>query len=104
MKRRSFAIPGEIESKLTEIKQLKKLDNTSEAMRFCVDHTYENLLFQPPAELISTLEKNSILLRYLLIEVIKIHGGKTQISETSKKYLKHINTEISEHIKRKIGE
>jgi len=99
MKRRSFALPGETESKLVEIKQLKSLDNISESFRYCVDHTYENLLFQSPTELISIMEKNSILLRYLLIEIVKVHGGKTQVSENAKKYLQHINTEIHEHIK-----
>lgn len=104
MKRRSFSLSGEIESKLIEIQQVKRLNNLSEAMRFSIDKVHEELLFQPPTELVSTVEKNAILLRYLLIEVCKTHGGKRQISQPVKDYLALLNKEISEHIKNKTAD
>jgi hypothetical protein len=103
MKRRSFAFTAEHESKLNDIQNSKDFSSRAAAMRFCVEYTFEGVMYQVKPELPILVQKNHILLRYLLIEAVKTHGGKTNSSQAVEDYLSTLNREITEHIQEVMG-
>ena len=100
--RRSFVLPPEIVEALNQIQLAQDFDNPSEALRFCVAFTYEQLRQPTPAtpndRLLTLVMKNNTLLRYLLIEVTKIQEGNNSLdeplSERGHQYLKKLVQEI----------
>ncbi|NIP22971.1 MAG: hypothetical protein GWO38_03905, partial [Phycisphaerae bacterium] len=82
MKQRSFRLSAEDLAKLDDIRQLKNFDNAAEALRFCIQSAYDRLLDvgQPAlhpgtAELNQLIKKNNVLLDFVLMELVKTHGG-----------------------------
>lgn len=103
--RRSFVLPPEIVEALNQIQQAHDYDNLSEALRFCVAFTYDQLSKNEPAEpderLLTQVSKSYTLLQYLLLEVIKIHDGREELSEKGRQYLKKLNREIKSCLKQR---
>lgn len=103
LKKRSFAISTEGYSKLEEIKELKNLKTLAEAVRFSIDFCYDRLLLDTDLllsdELLNVVQKNNILLRVLLIEIVKSHNGSSKsLSESGRGYLKNLHAEISTYM------
>lgn len=108
--RRSFVVPPEIDQALAQIQEAQGLDNPSEAFRFCVAFTFKHLSEPPPAppdpdeRLLALVTKNHTLLRYLLIEVIKIHQGRESLSEPERDYLNRLVNEIKNYYQKILKE
>ncbi len=103
MKKRSFALSGEGYSKLEDLQGFKSHKTLAETVRFCVDYTYDHLLFEadalPSDELLTVVQKNNILLRVLLIETIKMHQGKAEpLDDSARQYLKQLQAEIRKYM------
>jgi hypothetical protein len=102
-RKRSFALTNEGYSKLDDLKEFKNHKTLSETVRFCVDYTFDHLLFEadsrPSDEVLTVVQKNNILLRVLLIESIKGHnGGAAPLSEQGRQYLKQLQAEIRKYM------
>ena len=108
--RRSFVVPPEIDQAVAQIQEAQGLDNPSEAFRFCVAFTFKHLSQPPPVppppdeRLLALVTKNHTLLRYLLIEVIKIHQGKESLSEPERDYLNRLVREIKDYYQKILKE
>lgn len=103
MRKRSFALTEEGYSKLGDIKELKNHETLAESARFCIDFTFERLLFtgEPAAsdEVKTLVQKNNILLRYILIEIVRNHGGKAKpLDESVRHYLKQLHEQIKSYM------
>ncbi len=109
MKQRSFRLSVEDLSKLDDIKQLKNFDNAAEALRFCIQSAYDRLLEvdQPEqhsgtAELNQLIKKNNILLDFVLMELVKTHGGLSpEWDQTALDYLEKLKNIITQTLERK---
>ncbi len=105
MKRRSFALPAETESKLGEIQNLKGHRTPSEALRWAIDVCYERTLYKTQADLLDELRirlaKIDAMLRFQLVETVKLHTPQVQASQ---EYLAKLNKEIGDYVQRVIEE
>lgn len=105
--RRSFVVPPEIDEMMRQIQEAQRLANPSEAFRFCVAFTFERLSQPEPTtkdgQLLTLFKKNNALLRYLLIEVIKIHDGNESLSQQGQQYLKKLVQEIKSYHQKQEG-
>ncbi len=75
----------------------------AEAVRFSVDFCYDRLVLDTDSllsdELLNVVQKNNVLLRVLLIEMVKSHNGSTEsLSESGRGYLKNLHAEISNYM------
>ena len=108
MKRRSFALPAVTESKLEDIKTLKNQNTMAEAMRYAIDFCSERILYKNQTDLLDELRigisKIDVVLRFLLIEAVKTHGGQTNSGKAVQQYLATLNEEIAEYLQQTIEE
>jgi len=106
MKRRSFCLMQEDYWKLINIKDFHDYKNVSEALRFCIDFTYSELCLSPKSvardQLLTITEKNNILLRYLFIELVKMHDGTAKpLSAAAQEYLETVKREMTKQMDKK---
>jgi hypothetical protein len=104
--RRSFVLPPEIVESLSQIQLAQEFNNPSETLRFCVAFTYEQLSQPTPAapndRLLTLVTKSHTMLQFLLIEIIKAHGGKDEPNkEEQQLYLKKLNQRIKSCLKQR---
>lgn len=106
MKKRSVALTGEQLGKLEDIQLSYNCESISDAVRYCIEATYSRLLQQddenrPPAagtlwqETLEISKKNNILLNFLLIDLVKSHGGHAKdFNEDVLAYLERLRDQI----------
>lgn len=103
--RRSFVLPPEIVEALGQIQFSQGHDNMSEALRFCVAYTFDQLSQMNKPEddqgLKKMVSKNYTLLQYILLEVIKTHDGTENLSSKGQDYLKKLNKEVKSCLKQR---
>lgn len=106
MRRRSFQLSQEIFWKLENIQSFQNHDNISESVRFCIDYAYEALCLgvsgNQSEQLSELIEKNNLVLRFILIELVKMHEGKVQpLSDNSKEYLKALKRQMQDYLEKR---
>ena len=105
MKRRSFQLSQESFWKLESIRSLQEDDNLSQTLRFCIDFAYEaiclNSATKPSEELAGLVEKNNVILRFILIELVKMHDGQLQpLSDSSRQYHKELKQQMQNYLEK----
>ena len=103
MKRRSFQLSHEIFWKLESVRSFQSHDNVSETVRFCIDYTHAAICVGPanekPDGLSGLVEKNNLMLRFILIELVKMHEGQVKpLSDTSRQYLKELKQQMQDYL------
>jgi hypothetical protein len=105
MKRRSFQLSQESFWKLESIRSLQEDDNLSQTLRFCIDFAYEAICLnsgtEPSDKLTTLVEKNNVILRFILIELVKTHDGQLQpLSDSSRQYLKELKQQMQNYLEK----
>ncbi len=103
MKRRSFCLTHEDVWKLQNVQEMQEHDNVSEALRFCIDFAYTSLCLgqsdHRSDDLLPIVKRNNLMLRFLFIELAKLHGGDIQpLSETGRKYLEQLKRQLTDYM------
>ncbi len=93
---KAFSVSPEELAMLDDIKKIKKHENISESFRFCVKEVYNNLMSQhgkdgDDPDLLYKMYKAQI---YALYEIIKLHEGKKEDSESAIEYFKELREKI----------
>ena len=106
MQRRSFCLTEQDYWQLNNIKALQEHQNLSEALRFCISFTFESLCLNPeskPAnEVAALVRKNNLLLRYIFVELVKMHDGNAKpLSPAAQEYLEKVKQEIKKQMEKK---
>ena len=100
--RRSFVLPAEIVQALEQIQIAQGFENISEALRYSVVYTYDRLSQAEPHpqndRMMKFLFENHTLLKFLLIEIVKAHGGRDW-NESEQLYVKKLNKHIKSYLK-----
>ncbi len=103
MKRHSFRLTHEDTWKLQNVQDLRNHTNASEALRFCIDFTYSALCLgqtdKNDIDLRALVKKNNLMLRFLFIELTKMHGGETKpLTDIGRKYLENLKQQLTNYI------
>ncbi len=105
MKRRSFHLTTEDTWKLKNVQELQEHATLSEAIRFCIDFCYTELC-SGQSEMrkdgsLTLLKKNNLMLRYLLVELTKLHRGEAEpLDATGQAYLTNIRKQLETQLEK----
>lgn len=95
---KAFSVSQEDIAMLEDIKKIKHHDNISESFRFCVKEVYDHLMNDHgrkrkdgASDLIQKIYKAQI---YALYEIIKLHEGKKEDTDSAIEYFKELREKI----------
>lgn len=105
MQRRSFHLTTEDVWKLQNVHDLQEHSTVSETLRFCIDFTYTAICpGQPEAnsnEMLELLKKNNVMLRFLLVELTKLHRGEVEpLTEVGRTYLANLKKQLEAQLEK----
>ncbi len=105
MKRRSFQLSEECRWRLQNIQSFQNHANVSQTVRFCIDFAYEAVCAgtseEQPEGLSEVAQKNNLILRFILIELVKMHEGEVKpLSEAGKEYLKELKQQMQHYLEK----
>lgn len=109
MEVKSFKLNSESVYKLRSIVDELKLESNSDAVRFCIDHVYDMFVaseYPVPSKsngnnedfvdgLSALIRDNRVLLMFVLMELVKLHGGDIKpYDDCQKEYLIKLKSEL----------